>query len=176
MSETNRRYRLPAIDDESGLARAVIEAPRGSSVKYKFDERLNEFVVNKVLPLGAAYPFNYGFIPSTRGDDGDPLDILILMDDAAAVGAILPVRVIGMIEAQQTERSGKTVENARLLSVLETVYNPPRFRSIDDVEANILNEIQHFFISFNEAEGRKFEATGRSGPEQALAMIEKHRE
>jgi inorganic pyrophosphatase len=162
------------FDSKSKLVNIVIEAPKGSRCKYKYDETARIFRVNKLLPLGASFPYNYGYVPATRGQDGDPLDVLVLSDEPFAVGCVVPVRLIGVIEAQQTERSGKTVQNDRLLSVLETQYNPPQFHSIDDVDEQTLAEIEHFFIAFNQIEGRTVHPTGRGGPDRARQLIEQN--
>ena len=159
--------RFPVVDGATGLVDVVIEAPKGSRCKYKYDENAKIFRLNKLLPLGASFPFNYGYIPATRGQDGDPLDVLVLGDEPIFAGCVVPVRMIGVIEAEQTERTGKTVKNDRLLAVLETQYNPPQFRSIEEVDSQTLREVEHFFVSYNEIEDRKFRLTGRGGPDCA---------
>ena len=99
---------LAAWDAGSGLVNVVVEAPRGSRNKYKYDERHGLFRLSKVLPLGACFPYDFGFIPSTRAEDGDPVDVLVLTEEPAFAGCVLPVRLLGVIEAEQTE-GGKTV-------------------------------------------------------------------
>src|SRR4051794_20384193 len=92
---------LPAVDEESGELNAVIDTPKGSRNKYKLDEKLRRYRLSGVLPAGAVFPFDFGFVPSTRGGDGDPIDVLILMDEAAFTGCIVPARLIGVLEAEQ---------------------------------------------------------------------------
>src|SRR5262249_11212882 len=113
---------LAAWESGSGLVNVVIEAPRGSRNKYKYDERHGLFRLSKVLPLGACFPYDFGFIPSTRAEDGDPVDVLVLTEEPAFAGCVLPVRLLGVIEAEQTE-GGKTVRNDRLVGAVETPYN-----------------------------------------------------
>jgi inorganic pyrophosphatase len=165
---------LPAFDDRTGLINAIVEAPRGSTYKYKFNPGTGQFHLHKRLPAGAAFPFDFGFISATQGDDGDPLDVLLLLEEPAVVGAVIPARLIGVIEAEQTE-SHRTARNDRLLAVLETPYNPPRYESLDHVAEHLLAEIEHFFISYNEAEGRVFKILGRGGPKQAIQTVQKNR-
>jgi inorganic pyrophosphatase len=81
----------------------VIETPKGSPNKLVFEPRRGAFVLKGVLPAGAVFPFDFGFVPSTRAEDGDPLDVLVLMDAAVFPGCIVPSRLIGVIEAEQTE-------------------------------------------------------------------------
>jgi inorganic pyrophosphatase len=170
-SSGRRRFALPALDPKTGLTNAVIEAPRGSPYKYKFDPESGEFLLDKALPIGAVFPFDFGFVPSTQAADGDPLDILLLLDQPAQLGSIVPARVIGVIEAEQTNASGETERNDRLLAVLETRHNPPRFNSLGDLNEQMLAEIEHFFKSYNEMEGRTFKVIGRGSSQKAKQLI-----
>lgn len=135
-----------------------------------FNEKLGLFRLAKVLPLGAYFPYDFGFIPSTRAEDGDPLDVLVIMDEPAFCGCLVTVRLLGVIEAEQTEK-GKTVRNDRLIGTVETRYNRPDFRSLDDLGKSRLDEIEHFFVSYNEAEGRRFKPLGRRGAEEAQKLV-----
>ena len=94
---------LPAFDEESGHVNAIIDTPKGSRNKFEYDQKLGIFKLGGALPLGTVFPFDFGYIPSTRAGDGDPLDILILMDDPAFTGCLVPAKLIGVIEAEQTE-------------------------------------------------------------------------
>lgn len=161
---------LPALDPDSGLCNAVIDTPRGSRNKFKYDAKLGLFRLSKILPLGASFPYDFGFVPSTRGADGDPLDVLVLLDEPAFVGCLVGARLIGVIEAEQTE-AGETTRNDRLLAVPETPYNPPQVHTLDELSKNRLDEIEHFFVSYNRMEGREFRPTGRHGPGRAEQLI-----
>jgi len=110
---------LPARDAASGLLNVVVDSPKGSRNKYKYEEDSGLWRLSKVLPLGMTFPFDFGFVPSTRGQDGEPLDVLILLEEPAFPGCVVPARLIGVLEAEQTE-DGRTVRNYRLLAVLET--------------------------------------------------------
>jgi inorganic pyrophosphatase len=117
-----------------------------------------------------SFPYDFGFIPSTEGEDGDPVDVLLLLDEPAFPGCVVPARLIGVLEAEQTE-AGKTVRNDRLVAVVETEYNPAEHRFLDDVNRQRLDEIEHFFISYNEAEGRQFKPLARRGPDRAWQLL-----
>jgi inorganic pyrophosphatase len=160
-----------ARDPDSGLVNVLIDTPKGSRNKFKYDEKLGLFRLAKVLPLGAYFPYDFGFIPSTRAEDGDPLDVLVIMDEPAFCGCLVRVRLLGVIEAEQTEK-GKTVRNDRLVGAVETPYNRPDLHSLDDLGKSRLDEIEHFFISYNEAEGRRFQPLGRRGPADAEKLVE----
>src|SRR6195952_3105533 len=105
--------RLPAFADEKTV-NVVIETDKGSRNKYAFDPTMGVFVLKGVLPEGTSFPYDFGFIPSTKGGDGDPLDILVIMDAPAFTGCVITVKVVGAIEAEQTERDGVRVRNDRL--------------------------------------------------------------
>jgi inorganic pyrophosphatase len=164
-------HQIAARNPESGLWNVIVDTPKGSRNKYKYDEKEELWRLSKVLPLGTSFPFDFGFIPSTRGEDGDPLDVLVLLDDPAFPGCIVPARLIGLLEAEQTQ-AGKTVRNDRFVAVVETPYNPPAFRSLEELNAQAVDEIEHFFISYNQLEGRQFKPLGRHGPERAQEVME----
>jgi inorganic pyrophosphatase len=161
---------LEAFDNDSGHVNAIIDTPKGSRNKFKYDERIGIFRLGGALPLGAIFPFDFGYIPSTRADDGDPLDILILMDDPAFVGCLVPAKLIGVIEANQTEDQ-ETTRNDRLIAVAADSRNHSDLRFLGDLNKNLIHEIERFFVSYNRTKGKKFEILGRFGPERAAALI-----
>lgn len=161
---------LGPFDQESGHVNAIIDTPKGSRNKFKYDEKSGLFKLAGVLPLGTVFPFDFGYIPSTKAGDGDPLDILILLDDPAFVGCLVPSKLIGVIEASQTENQ-ETTRNDRLIAVSANSRNHSHLRFLGDLNSNLIHEIERFFISYNETKGKRFEILGRSGPERARALI-----
>lgn len=103
------------LDREAGTCRAIVETPAGHRAKFDYDPDTGLFELNGVLPAGMAFPLAFGFIPATRGQDGDPVDVLIMADEALPVGCLTTVRLLGVIEAEQTE-NGKTFRNDRLIA------------------------------------------------------------
>jgi len=103
----------------SALIRVIIETPKGSRNKYAFDAKQRIFQLKKVLPAGMAFPYDFGFIPSTIADDGDPVDVLVLMDEPAFPGCLLGCRPIGIIEGEQARRNSasETTELLRLKTI-----------------------------------------------------------
>jgi inorganic pyrophosphatase len=162
--------KLDAFDPDSHDLNAVIETPKGSRNKYKLDERRSLFKLSGVLPAGAVFPFDFGFVPSTLGSDGDPLDVLLLMDEPAFAGCLVPARLIGVIEAEQTEE-GETTRNDRLIAVATDSHNHRDVRSLDDLTPNLLEEIEHFFVSYNTIRGKQFRPLGRFGPDRAERLV-----
>jgi len=163
---------LPAFDPESGDLNAVVETIKGSRNKFAYDEALGLFRLKGVLPAGASFPFDFGFVPSTKGGDGDPLDVLVLMDEPAFAGCLVPARLIGVITARQTERDGTVEDNHRLVAVASDSHTHEGVRRLGDLRANLVDEIEHFFVSYNQARGKIFTPTGRKGPQAAHTIVQ----
>ena len=134
------------LDPKSCVCAAIIETPRGRRNKFDYDPDSNLFKLGGLLPEGMMFPFDFGFIPSTLGEDGDPLDIMVLLDAPAHVGCLLDVRIIGIIEAEQSQ-DGKTESNNRILGVAVHSYQHEDLRTIEDVGKTLLDQVEAFFIS-----------------------------
>jgi inorganic pyrophosphatase len=160
---------LPAFDNDGNL-QVIIETPKGSRNKFKYEPELGLFRLSGVLPLGAMFPFDFGFVPCTNAPDGDPLDVLVLMDEPAFVGCLLSARLIGVIEADQTE-NGETTRNDRLIGVAAASRDHRDIQHLEDLNANLLDEIEHFFVSYNTAKGKEFSIRARHGPDRARKIV-----
>jgi inorganic pyrophosphatase len=165
---------LPAFDSESGNLNVVVETPRGCRNKFAFDFDVGCYKLKTVLPNGAVFPFDFGSIPGTKGDDGDPLDVLLLMDEPVFPGCLVEARILGVIEAEQT-KDGETERNDRLIAVAAKSPTHESMKSLLRIEPRIVEEIEHFFVSYNAARGRQFHPIGRKGPEAAKRLIEAQR-
>jgi inorganic pyrophosphatase len=166
---------LDPIDSSKECVNVVIETARGARTKLAYDPDRMTFVVKKVLPEGMSFPFDFGFIPSTLADDGDPLDVLVLMDEPVAAGTLVPSRLIGVIEAVQTEKDGEEDENPRIIAVADACELFCRVRKLGDLPETVTKQIEHFFINYNDQEGKKFKPTGRSGRKRAEKIFEQGR-
>jgi inorganic pyrophosphatase len=162
---------LEPIDKKADAVNVLIETTRGARTKLNYEPDLGTFVLKKVLPQGMSFPFDFGFIPSTLGGDGDPLDVLLLMDESVPVGTLVPSRLIGVIEATQTERDGSTMENHRLVAVAKVSELFANVRRFADVPPPVMTQIEHFFISYNEQAGKKFEPTAQGGAKRAETLL-----
>jgi len=158
------------LNEKQSQCRVIIETPKGSRSKLSYDPETKLFHMKRVLPKGMAFPFDFGFIPSTVGGDGDPLDVLVLMDDATPVGCMLDVRLIGVIQAEQTE-NGKTNSNDRLLAIAIPSNDYEDVKSLERVNRNILSQIEEFFASYNRQFGKEFRVTGHGGPKEAVRIV-----
>lgn len=162
----------PFDSKKDEIVYAVIETPMGSRNKFKYDEDIGSYALAGVLPQGMMFPHAFGFVPRTKAADGDPEDILVIMDLPVFTGCVVPTRLIGVIEAEQTEE-GKTKRNDRLIAVAAHSRDYSDVKSIKDLNDNMLNEIEEFFITYNKEKGKKFKVLGRKGPGPALKLLKK---
>jgi inorganic pyrophosphatase len=162
---------LLAFDGETDRLNVIIETPKGVRNKYNYDPERGFFKLKKTLPLGLVFPFDFGFVPSTQGEDGGPLDILVLLEEPTFCGCLIVTRLVGVIEAEQTE-GGETIRNDRLIGVAE--MQQPEVHTLEDLNPATISQIEHFFISYNEVEGKKFRPLRRAGPDVARELVEQH--
>lgn len=162
--------KLPAFLPGSVDVNAIVDTPQGSQNKFKLDEQSGLFMLGGVMPAGAVFPFEFGFIPSTRGGDGDPLDLLILLDAPTFVGCLVQARLVGVIEAEQIE-GNKKERNDRLIAVSIASRRHAEIRKLEDLSQTLVKEIEHFFISYNAVKGKEFLPLGRHGPQRALELV-----
>jgi inorganic pyrophosphatase len=158
------------LDARSATCRAIIETPKGCRNKFSYDPDSGLFKLGGLLPEGMLFPFDFGFVPSTLGGDGDPLDVLVLMDAPAHVGCLVDIRIVGVIAVKQTER-GKIERNDRLLGVAAHSYQHDKVASIDDLSDTLLSQVEEFFISYNRQRGKQFKVTATSGPKKAIKLL-----
>ena len=161
---------LAPYDERTGQWHVVVETPKGSHNKYRFDERLGLFLLDGVLPEGMSFPYDFGFLPRTLGEDGDPLDVLLLMDQPAFCGCLVPSRLVGVIEAEQTERDGTKGRNDRLVAVPVKSRVHGDTVSLADLNEHRVHEISEFFVSYNRVRGKSFDVLGVNGPQRAEAL------
>jgi inorganic pyrophosphatase len=165
------RAELKTFDPETKDLNVVIETPRKSRNKYDYDPEVGAFKLAHVLAEGLSFPNDFGFIPSTRAEDGDPLDVMVLLDEPTAVGCLLTARLIGVIEADQTEVDGTKFRNDRLIAVATHAHVHGEVNSISELDKKVVDEIEHFFVYYNERRGKKFKPLGRFGPKRALKLV-----
>jgi inorganic pyrophosphatase len=162
---------LPSFNSKSGMLNVIIETPKGSRNKFSYDDHLGLFRLKKILPAGAVFPFDFGFVPGTLSDDGDPLDVLLLMEEPAFTGCLVSSQLIGVIKAMQIKK-GKRERNDRLIAISKESETYCNVKSVDDLNSTVLDQIEHFFISYNRASGKEFKPLKRSGPNAARKIIQ----
>jgi inorganic pyrophosphatase len=157
---------------DDGDIRVVIETPRGSRSKYSYDPECDCMQLSTVLPEGMVFPYDFGFVPSTLGDDGDPLDILVLMEASVIPGCVVRARLIGAIEAEQKEKGESWTRNDRLIAVAAHAQTHDKAQKLSDLRPHLLDEIKEFFITYNKLRDRKFRARHEAGPQKARKLID----
>lgn len=164
---------LPLREPDGDDFLAVIEAARGSPNKLKYDEALGAFRLHHVLPPGLVFPFDFGFLPSTRGEDGDPLDVIVLMDEPVGPGVVVPCRVVGVIRATQAPRGDAGRErNDRFVAVATASPRWGACRELADLPADLLAAFERFCVDYEARRGIDFRPEGRDGAQAARALIE----
>ena len=153
----------------------VVETPRGSQNKMKWDEAAGRFRLSHVLPAGMSFPFDFGFVPETRAQDGDPVDVLLLSDAGLPMGCLVEARLVGVLEVEQREQDGTEVRNDRLIGVATESKTHRRIGDIADLSPELLTEIEAFFGQYNRLDGKSFDVLHRRGPSAARAIVERAR-
>src|ERR1700733_4015427 len=157
--------------NDDAVIQVVIETPKGSRNKYAFDAEQRVFELKKVLPAGMTFPYDFGFIPRTLAEDGDPVDVLVLMDEPAFPGCVLKCRLIGIIEGEQGNKK-KTERNDRLVAVEKENHSFADIKVIDDLGKTFLRELEIFFANYHELSDEQFRVLDVKGPKQAKKRIQ----
>jgi len=148
----------------------IIETPKGSRNKFKYDPDTRMFRLSKVLPEGMVFPYDFGFVPSTIGDDGDPIDILVLGDEPTFPGCLLKCRLIGVIEADQDEKR-KRKRNDRLVAVAEQSLLYSDITHLGGLNSKVLEQVEDFFVNYQKVRNVTVTILGRQGPARALEIL-----
>jgi len=161
---------LPARDDD-GVLRVVVESPAGARVKLKYDPKLGAFAVSRPLVLGVAYPFDWGFVPGTRGPDGDPIDVILVSDFATYPGVVIPARPLGVIRVEQNATSGGGRQrNDRIVA-----EPAPARRRLAELSERVRDELEHFFRATTVFEGKDIEILGWGSVDEADKLVDEAR-
>lgn len=163
--------RLPIGTEAPRLVNAVIEIPRDSVNKYEYDKELHVFRLDRTLFSPVHYPGDYGFIPRTLGLDGDPLDVLVLVEAPSFPGCLMEVRPIGVLRMIDQGRSDE--------KILAVAQSDPLYREVkeySEVFTHTLREIEHFFAIYKSLEGKKTEISGWAGADGARNIISEGRQ
>ena len=159
----------------AGIFHVVVESPRGSAVKLKYDPRFNAMGVSRPLTLGVTFPFDWGFVPSTTGPDGDPLDALVLWDVSSYPGVVLSCRAIGVLQVEQNrtiDDPSVRIRNDRILAVPEVARRERDIMSVDALPPRIRAELEQFTIAATSLEGKDVRIAGWGDARMALKLIE----
>ena len=166
-------FTLPhRLDSKARTVRAIVETPPGRRSKFNYSPESGLFELHDILPGGMAFPMAFGFVPNTLAEDGDPIDIVVMADEDLPVGCLASVRLLGVIEAVQTDRDGTSNRNDRLIGRIE---KSRIYADVDDLEClgpALVDELTQYFETYNNLKGKNFAVKAVSDPGRACALIE----
>ena len=158
----------PSYPEADALVDVIVEIPSGSRNKYEFDHEQNVFRLDRRLFTATRYPSDYGFVPDTLSEDGDPLDALVLLDDPTFPGCWISTRIIGVFF--MTDEAGP---DAKLITVIDKDPQRDHIHDIDDLPRHLVDEIQHFFSIYKDLEpGKNSDPRFFRGRDDAIAELE----
>ena len=161
----------PVDNDDDGIIQVVVETPKGSRNKFAFDAKRGVFQLKKVLPLGMEFPHDFGFVPSTKAEDGDPVDVLILMDEPAFPGCLVECRVIGVVEGEEIEDGEKT-RNDRFIAVSVHSHTHSNLQDLTDLNPDFLKELRNFFVQYHHLDKTDYKCLGEKGKKAARRLLD----
>jgi len=162
---------LRAVRDD-GYLNVVVETPRGSTIKIKFDPASGLMMLSRPLPSGLSYPFDWGFVAGTRAADGDPLDALVLWDCSSYPGLLVPSRPLALLAVEQSAPDGMRQRNDRLVVVPSKSPRLDALQSLDDIPVRLRAELEQFFIAAVAFEGKHVTLLGWQGSAEARRLVE----
>jgi inorganic pyrophosphatase len=160
-----------AVND---IFRVVIEAPRGSTLKFKYEPRWQAMSISRPLPLGVTYPFDWGFVPSTHAADGDPLDAMLLWDVPSYPGVVVECRAIGVLHVEQNRTNhdpSKRIRNDRIMAIPIEARRQNEIKNLA-VSARVRQELEHFAIAATALEGKDLQIVGWGDASAALKLVQ----
>ncbi|MCA1827865.1 MAG: inorganic diphosphatase [Myxococcales bacterium] len=165
--------KLPAFNDDGEL-HVVVESPRGAGVKLKYDPDLGAFEYGKALPIGLTYPYDWGFVPGTEAEDGDPLDALVLTDVPSYPGVVIACRPLGILQLDEKDEEGKKKSRERNDRLVAVPVKAKRFEEMedpDDLSARLRDEIERFFLNTTFFSAKDPRVLGWKGPKYAEKKV-----
>lgn len=150
----------------------MVESPKGYNQKFDYEPDTQRFKLKKILPAGLVFPFDFGMIPGTKGEDGDPLDVIVIAESGTFPGCLIECRMIGALQAELTERDGQTVRNDRFVGIPLVSQLFPELDELKQLPESILNQLEHFFKNYNEQAGKQFLVTARLNATRAIKLID----
>ncbi len=161
-----------ALKTDKGSLHIVIETPMRGRNKYDYNPKQDCFELKEVLPRGSEFPFDFGFFPSTLGEDGDPADALVLSDGGLDIGVVVSGRVIGVIEFEDS-KDGTALRNDRLIAVPDCSVMYEKIATLGDLPSSLVEQIESFFELDAFFKGRRRKFLGRGNADEAKKLLEK---
>ncbi|HZR29171.1 MAG TPA: inorganic diphosphatase [Terriglobales bacterium] len=170
--QSENRTAASSDPNQGRTLRIIVETPRACRNKYKYEQKTGRLKLSKVMPEGMVFPYEFGFIPGTLAQDGDPLDVLVLTDEPTFPGCELDCRVLGVIKAEQTQ-DGKQSRNDRLIAVAVQSLIYGQVEELSDLDETVLRQIEAFFVNYQKVRNIDFKILAREGVNSAMEMVER---
>ena len=164
---------IPAFVSED-VFRVVVETPKGSSLKLKYDPRWETMAISRPLPFGVSYPFDWGFVPSTRAADGDPLDAMLLWDIPSHPGVVVECRAIAVLRVEQNGTShdrSRRIRNDRVMSIPVEARRQRTMEDLSSLSARVREELEQFAVAATALEGKDVTVIGWGDAAAALDLV-----
>jgi len=162
-----------AHEDGDGNLRVVVEVPKGGRAKLKWDPELGVFQASRYLPAGLSYPFDWGFVPGTKAEDGDPLDAIILADVPTWPGVVIPCEPLGVLRLEQNDKKGRRQRNDRLIVRPASASRLGEPRDLRELPRALLDELEKFFLDAVFFTPKNAKARGWAGRGAADRLVDK---
>ena len=166
MNPRNRFSHVSPTTSEPHVVNAIIEIPKGRRSKFELDEETGLFKLDRYLYSSSHYPGDYGFLPNTLAEDGDTLDILVMVNEPTFTGCLIQARAVGLFRMRD-----RGVSDFKILGVPNTDPLFAEYRDLKDVPSHFLREVEHFFATYKQLEGAAIETDGWASAEEALAEV-----
>src|SRR5437764_5677710 len=166
--------RKPNRKSDRAQLQVIIETSKGSRNKFKYDPTNESFKLSKVMPEGMVFPYDFGFVPATKAEDGDPLDVLVLTDEPLFPGCMVDCRIVGAIEAEQQQQDDSDIyRNDRLIAVATQSLLYSNIQELDQLSPIVLQQIKDFFVNYQRVRGVTVNILGHQGAERARQILER---
>lgn len=166
MSKYGRYFNMPPFCEPPQVVHAIVEVPKGSRNKYEVDKETGLMKLDRYLYSASHYPGDYGFIPQTLADDGDALDVLVMVNDATFSGCLIESRVVGMFRMRDRGN-----HDYKILAVPHRDPLFAEYRDLADVPRHFLREVEHFFTTYKQLEGVQVESLGWLNADAAMEEV-----
>jgi inorganic pyrophosphatase len=160
----------PHDADDKETIQVIIETPKGCRNKFAFDIEQKVFELKKVLPAGMTFPHDFGFIPSTKAEDGDPVDVLVLMDEPAYPGCLIKCRAVGIIEGEEGKKKDWE-RNDRVVAIELQNHTYAHVKHVNDLGKKFVKELEVFFVNYHQLSGKQYRIVDVRGPGEARRRI-----
>ena len=162
---------LPTFADGDTF-HVVVESPRGSAIKLKYSATLGAMTISRPLAIGLVYPCDWGFVPSTKGEDGDPIDAAVFWDVATYPGVVIPCRALGVIQVEQNGGQGQgRIRNDRIVAVPIEARRERDLAGYESLPERVRAELGHFMIAATVFEGKDARILSWAGADAAMALL-----